>query len=154
MSFIIFVFVVYSAFNILTDNNKEIYQNPSVVEYKKYSKNIKQLFVLDSTEFEVVNYIYKPEDDKTNLRINILIKNLSESQQILTSEHFKLLSDVKIVYLPAIEPITLRSNAKTFIKLDFILPAKNLPYLSYFLNILKGNCKAIISISKSYRSKG
>lgn len=156
MSIFIFLFLSYSVFDMLfNDNNhNENIQKQNVEEYRKYSKNIKQKFVLDSTEFEIVNFIYKPEDKKTNLRINILIKNISESQQILTSEHFKLLSEDKIAYLPIIEPINLRINAKTFIKLDYILPARKLPYLAYFLNIIKSNDKAIISISKSYRSEG
>ncbi len=151
---ITFIFVVYSAFIKSSDSDNDATQNQDVEEYRKYSKNLSQEFVLDSTEFRVIRFIFEPNDDKTALTVNVLIKNISDSQQILKPEDFKLLSEDKKIYLPAVESKTLEPNTKLFLTLSYSLPARNLPYLAYFLNILKGNDKAIISISKSYRSEG
>jgi hypothetical protein len=148
--------VIYTVFvkpaAALKENTTE--QNQDIEEYKKYSKSINHLFELDSTEFKVISFEYKIEDNKTNLKIIISIKNKSGNTQILSKDNFKLLSENKTVYLPISEPITLEANSASIFLVEYNLTAKNLPYLAYFLNITKGSEKAIISISKSYRSEG
>lgn len=135
-------------------DNGNIDQDKFVEEYKQYSKKINHSFELDSTEFKVISFEYIIADIKTDLKIIISIKNRSSSKQVLTSDNFKLLSESKKISLPDTEPIILESNSSSLYLLRYNLPPKNVPYLAYFLNITKGNEKAIISISKSFRSEG
>lgn len=156
ISLLSFSIVIYSVFIKPAVASKEITtdQNKDIEEYRKYSKRINHLFELDSTEFKVISFEYKIEGDKTNLKIIISIKNISENKQIFTPENFKLLSENKSEFLPVSEPITLEAYSGSIFLVEYNLPPKKLPYLAYFLNVTKGSEKAILSISKSYRSEG
>ena len=125
--------------------------------YKKYNKSLGQSFTTDSLAIVVESYDFVCDDSKTTLYCTLSFTNNSSQNKLLKEHDFELINDSDTVFLPKKVYRSLESNATKQQVLIYELPARKLPYLAYWLRFesqTNKTEKAIISISKSYRSEG
>lgn len=149
------------AFVYFTGNDpvKSQEETEKISFYKKYSKQINEVFTVDSIEYSFKSFYYSEYKDSTVLKVFGTMKNKTTRSLALESNIYKIQTVDAIQadnYLPSQSmPSVLNDSAQLYLK--YKLPERVASYHNYQLLIESkkdSTSKALLIFYKSYRAEG